>query len=414
MLIVLVAASWLVVVVSACTRVEEIERTVEVEREVTVEKLVTVEVEKRIDVPVTVEVERQVLVEKVVTVEVEKLVEVPVEVPVPYQVEVPAPYEVEVPVTVEVEKMIVVEREIEVPVTVEVEKTIVVEREIEVPVTVEVEKTIVVEKEIYVPVTVEVPVPTEIERQVIAVNTDEKEREEPLAPALSVVQDFDRSLNPDRWIMLGSTEHHLSKGTVQLTNTRNWQSGLLLHRHPIRWRNSNIKFSFEISGGSGADGLGLVLLESIPDFEMFADRLNFPSGAYWASFHLDGYLVAFDTYWNGKGYWRNWYYPVDDPSANFVALVQLGSSDGQSALDHVATANVEQDLRNSGTFDAEVLIDGDGNVEIYLANADADMDKTLVIRSSITDFAGSLAYIGFVANTGDLNDRHVIHSLKYE
>ena len=82
-LMALVAASWLVAAVSACTRVEEIDRTVEVEkrievpvtveveRQVLVDKVVTVEVEKRIEVPVTVEVERQVLIDKVVTVEIE-------------------------------------------------------------------------------------------------------------------------------------------------------------------------------------------------------------------------------------------------------------------------------------------------------------------------------------------------------
>lgn len=254
----------------------------------------------------------------------------------------------------------------------------------------------------------------ETERQVIVDKPSEKDRDQQPAPVSRVVQDFDRSLNPDQWLMVGSTEHHLSEGTVQLTDAQSNQFGLLLHRQPIRWRNSNIQFSFEISGGSGADGLGLVLLQSIPDFDKITDRTNFPAGGYWASFHLDGYLIAFDTYWNAEGFWRNWYYPFDDPSANFVALVELGAGGEQPALDHVATANLEQDLRNSGIFDVEVVIDAYGNVEIYLTNAQAGMRETLVLQASIINFTGPLAYLGFIAGTGDFHDRHVVHSLNYE
>ena len=36
-----------------------------------------------------------------------------------------------------------------------------------------------------------------------------------------------------------------------------------------------IEFSFEIGGGSGADGLALLLLRRMPDFEQFERRYHY-------------------------------------------------------------------------------------------------------------------------------------------
>ena len=139
--------------------------------------------------------------------------------------------------------------------------------------------------------------------------------------------DFDGTFDSDLWLLYGSAEHLGADGVVRLTAARESQLGILLHRQPVRTEGFGMEFSFEIGGGSGAVGLGLVLLRSMPDFDLFDPLVDY--GGRWLSRHLEGFVVAFDTHRNESGYrragGRELFSPVDDPSSNFVALSELGA-----------------------------------------------------------------------------------------
>ena len=144
--------------------------------------------------------------------------------------------------------------------------------------------------------------------------------------------DFDGTFDSDRWLLYGSAEHLGADGVVRLTAARESQLGILLHRQPVRTEGFGMEFSFEIGGGSGADGLGLVLLRSMPDFDLFDPLVDYGGhwlSRHWLSRHLEGFVVAFDTHRNESGYrragGRELFSPVDDPSSNFVALSELGA-----------------------------------------------------------------------------------------
>ena len=224
------------------------------------------------------------------------------------------------------------------------------------------------------------------------------------------VEDFDRTLDTDRWLLSGSAEHLRSDGIIQLTAARENKLGILLHQQPINSEGFSIEFSFVIGGGSGADGLGFALLRSIPDFGLINPLYD--AGGVWGSRYLDGFIVAFDTHRNESGYWRaggrELYYPVDDPSSNFVALAELGAGDGEMDITHLATENLSLNLRNSGIFDVAVVFGGDGHVKVYLSNADSGMDRTMVLGHAIENYTPFDAYFAFIAATGGLTDRHVL------
>ena len=235
-------------------------------------------------------------------------------------------------------------------------------------------------------------------------------------PMAGFRENFFRPLDSDRWVLYGSADHLQAEGAVQLTPAQRNQLGFLLLRQPVRLQGSSIEFSFEIGGGTGADGLGLLLLKSIPDFSRIDPAHH--AGGGWGSRYLKGYVVAFDTHPNREGRWsrggRDFYHRIADPSGNFVALVELGAGGDVFAMDHLATRNLSVDLRNSGPFEAEVAIGVDGNIKVYLSNEGRGMGRTLVVDHTIEDFDPSYAYFGFIGATGASTDWHVIRSVKYK
>lgn len=234
--------------------------------------------------------------------------------------------------------------------------------------------------------------------------------------AAGFTENFFGALDADRWLLHGSADHFQSEGTIQLTDARLNQLGFLLLKQPVDLRGFSIEFTFEIGGGTGADGLGLLLLPSMPDFS----RINpaHHAGGGWGSRYFEGFVVAFDTHFNRAGRWSrggpDFYHPVADPSGNFVALVELGAGGDVFDMTHLATRNLGLDLRDSGPFEAEVVFGADGNVKVYLANYESGLSRTLVIDHTIENFDPRYACIGFIGATGASTDRHVIRSVKYK
>ncbi len=226
-----------------------------------------------------------------------------------------------------------------------------------------------------------------------------------------VDEDFSGPLDADRWLLFGSASHMQSEEVVELTPARKIQLGILLNRQPVSTSGLRVDFSFEIGGGNGADGLGFVLLRTLPEFDSIDPSLD--SGGTWASRPLDGFLVAFDTGKNSAGQPPDWYFPVDDPSSNFVSLTELGAGSEELDIAHLATRNLKVPLRNSGTFDAEIEFSEGGRVNVYLSNAEAAMERTLVLDHAIEAFTPFNGYMGFIGVTGLNTDRHILRSVRY-
>ena len=226
---------------------------------------------------------------------------------------------------------------------------------------------------------------------------------------------FGRRLDSSRWQLFGSAKHVDSVGIIQLTPAEAYQIGMLLHRQLTDFDELSVEFSFEIGGGSGADGVALLLLREMPDFDKFEPHYHYGGG--WGSRYFSGYAVVFDTFLNEMGVYqlggRRFHFPVTDPSHNFVALAELGAGSDVFDITHLEARSLDQELSNSGVFDAEVELDGDGRLRVYLSNPQVGMERTLVIDHTIENYAPFEGYVGFLGATGGLTDQHFIHSVRF-
>ena len=109
---------------------------------------------------------------------------------------------------------------------------------------------------------------------------------------------------------------------------------------------------------------------------------------------------------------RRFVFPITDPSNNFVALAELGAGADVFDLTYLDARNLDQRLRNSGVFDAEVEL-RDGRLKVYLANAQAGMARALIIDHAIKNYRPFDGYIGFMGATGGLTDRHFIYAVRF-
>ena len=190
------------------------------------------------------------------------------------------------------------------------------------------------------------------------------------------------------WLLLGTAETTASGG-IMLTDVARRQEGMMIHPNSRHSEGLQVNFSFEIGGGSGADGLNFVLIREIPETNQLRDCRGGNGGI----------SVEFDTYRN------QW-----DPSGNHVGVNMWG----EGGCTHVAAENLSTNLRN-GVFHAEVLV-SDGRVKVFLSNETQDMPRTLVIDAdpAVRGFAPFDGYVAFRGYTGDLTDRHIIHSVEIE
>ena len=189
--------------------------------------------------------------------------------------------------------------------------------------------------------------------------------------------------------MMGEAKPTTS-GSVVLTEARNSQTGIMFHPIPKSSDRLRVDFTFEIGGGSRADGIALLVMRSLPE----ESSLGGAGGTVGSEF-TSGMAVEFDTYRN-----------VWDHSDNHVSVNLLEGQD----LDPLTAVDLDQDLR-TGIFDAEVLLDA-GRVRLYLSNAVQQMSRTLVLDFAIPEFVPFKGYIGLLGKTGGSTDRHVVHDAR--
>lgn len=207
------------------------------------------------------------------------------------------------------------------------------------------------------------------------------------------------------WLLMGDAER-TSSGSVMLTPGKSWQVGALFYLQPMTSTNLRVEFSFEITGeGARADGIVLVAAGNLPNDDR-ASR-SAAGGRLGNDLFTQAIGVEFDT-------WRN----VWDTSDNHVGLSLMGDVTGYDHPQALAATELDLDFRNSGVYEAEVVLDAD-QIEVYLSNSQEGIQRELVLSATIPstvpmkDYLEEY-YIGLVAATGITTDRHIIHEVRLE
>ncbi len=196
------------------------------------------------------------------------------------------------------------------------------------------------------------------------------------------------SLIPDPseggWQLNGSAA--LEGTSLALTQAVSNQAGTAFW--PQKMDSHNLQFEFEISigGGTGADGLALVLADASKGAT--AKSLGASGGGLGFS-GIPGIAVAFDTFKNSA-----------NPSSNFSGISN-GPGSEPKLLHWLGTVNLSAPLRNT-THKIKITTSGNAITGF--------IDGTKIGTLAVT--LPSSAYIGFSAGTGTQNDRHAIAQLK--
>jgi hypothetical protein len=192
----------------------------------------------------------------------------------------------------------------------------------------------------------------------------------------------DETFASDILTLSGDAQQDADEAVLSLVTTARNQRGSAMVAFPMpsdAWR---ISFEMFMGNGSGADGLGLIILD--PD----ESNLLGESGGGLGVRGLNGYTVEFDTYRNG--FWG-------DPNENHVALI-----DNRSFL-HLAINDTIPELEDTGWMDVEIVGTAD-YIVVYL-----DGDRVLVADRP-SDLPDDVM-LGLSAATGSKTNDHLIDSL---
>ncbi|MEL6341840.1 MAG: MopE-related protein [Myxococcota bacterium] len=171
-------------------------------------------------------------------------------------------------------------------------------------------------------------------------------------------------------------------GTLRLTPAQRSQAGTAMVSFPMpsdAWR---VEFDFEIHGGSGADGLSLIIID--PEER---DLLGGSGGGLGVS-GLEGYSVEFDTWRNGN---------LGDPNENHVALIS------NKTMTHLAINASIPELEDTGVFHT-VIEAVDGELVVTL-------EDEVVLTTALPDDLPEDIILGLAAGTGAATNNHDVDNL---
>jgi iron transport multicopper oxidase len=178
----------------------------------------------------------------------------------------------------------------------------------------------------------------------------------------------------------------LSGSELVLTEPAEYQAGSAFWPTAVNPSKLNIEFTASIGGGTGADGLALVLAD--PSRGATPTSLGAAGGGLGFS-GTPGIAFALDEYQNEV-----------NPSSDFTGITDGPTSKSQDEMHWIATANLTAPIQNASH---RVRIQTSGGV------ATVYIDGTQVLSHAVTLPAS--AYLGFSAGTGGLNNRHAISNL---
>ena len=184
--------------------------------------------------------------------------------------------------------------------------------------------------------------------------------------------------------------------SILLTPAENEQIGYAYHPKPMSFGTLAVRFAFQIGNGTGADGLGLVLVPAFPDNRTAALVKDAWGEAMGAPLFDRGVGIYFDT-------WKNpW-----DIGDNIVSVNDLrGTRPSPLHQRHLLPS-----LSDGGVYVAEIYVVGH-HIDVYLSNPHLHLERTLVLSFEAPGIIPALGYLGFVATTGGANDLHIIHDVQ--
>jgi hypothetical protein len=175
----------------------------------------------------------------------------------------------------------------------------------------------------------------------------------------------------------------ISGGEAVLTTTAPTVGGSVFWPNALPVEGLTISFDAAMSGGSGADGMALVLAD--PAQGATSHSLGATGGGLGYS-GIPGIAVGLDTFQNGS-----------DPSSNFVGIATGAQGD---ALTWAATTTAVPDLR-AAVRHVTVMVRG-GTVTVFVDGLQV-LSRAVAVPSSVL--------VGFTAATGGLTDRHAVSNL---
>ncbi|MFE9428498.1 choice-of-anchor D domain-containing protein [Kitasatospora sp. NPDC006697] len=186
---------------------------------------------------------------------------------------------------------------------------------------------------------------------------------------------------PAAWTLNGSAK--LNGADLVLTPAAVNQAGSAFDRTPITGARLHAHFTAQIGGGTGADGLALVLLDA---GKAGPASLGFAGGGVgWGG--LPGPAVVLDTYQN-----------PGSPSNNFVGIATSGVRDH---LTWAATSTAVPNLRQ-GTHTVDVTATSAGHLRVAV-------DGKLVLDTPVA--LPPTLLVGFSAGTGAATDVHTVRNV---
>jgi hypothetical protein len=195
------------------------------------------------------------------------------------------------------------------------------------------------------------------------------------------------SLIPDPsaggWQLNGTAA--LEGASLALTQAAVNQAGSAFWPQKLDSHNLAIEFEISIGGGTGADGLALVLADASKGAT--PTSLGAVGGGLGFS-GIPGLAVAFDTFKNSA-----------NPSSNFIG-VSNGPGSEPKLLHWLGTATLSQPLRST-THKVKITTSGNA-ITAYI-------DGSKIGSLAVT--LPSSSYIGFSGGTGTMTDRHAIAKL---
>jgi Abnormal spindle-like microcephaly-assoc'd, ASPM-SPD-2-Hydin len=183
------------------------------------------------------------------------------------------------------------------------------------------------------------------------------------------------------WTGNGSTT--TNGGTIQLTAATADQTGTAIYGTPVATAALDAKFTIQIGGGSGADGMTFMLLNPV---SASPTSIGIGGGGLGYS-GLPGVAVSFVTFAQ-----------TGDPSNNYVGISTAGNG---RALTYVARATNVPNLR-TGTHAVEVQVTSAGHLVVK-------MDGTQVLDQAVAVPANAL--VGFSGATGAVTDVHAVSNI---
>jgi hypothetical protein len=192
---------------------------------------------------------------------------------------------------------------------------------------------------------------------------------------------------PTNWVANGSATYDSGDNAAQLTDTGGGEAGTWIYAHPLTIDTATIQFDFYVGGGTGADGMA-VMLEKDGTAALGA------SGGGFGISGLTGFAVELDTYDNAA---------CLDASSNHIGIDTLVSCSG------MPTALVENDSPgftiSDGAWHTMVVQIVNGAFTVTANNAAQFSSYTP------SGWANGPYYLGFGGGTGGETNYHRVRNV---